>query len=159
METLGPEAWRVTQPISQDEHESCAGHRIQQKIEVLLGARVGPVHVFEDQNQRPHPGTAQGHSAKPMEDPRTPRRRIHRQYGRIARIDCQEVTYVGSFRVQTPKPAHAVLDLGDYLGFAVVLIDAEVLTQLIESWQHRDGRAERDAPSLQPGNLFVLSRK
>ncbi len=75
-------------------------------------------------------------------------RRVHRRYRRIARIDRQEITDVGNLRVQTAEPAHAMLDLGNYLRLAVVLVDAEVLTQLIEGWQHRDGRAERNAASL-----------
>jgi hypothetical protein len=128
METLDPELRRIFQPMRQDQHQPRASDRIHQEIEVLLGAGVGPVHVFEDQNQRPQPGTAQRQGAKRVKDPRAPRRRIHRQYRRIARIDGQEVADIGNFRIQTAKPAHAMLDLSDHLRLAVVLVDAEVLT-------------------------------
>ena len=47
---------------------------------------------------------------------------------------------------------HAVLDLGDDLGLAVELLDAEVLPELVDERQERDRLAEGDALALQPGD-------
>ena len=43
-----------------------------------------------------------------------------------------------------------MLDLGDDLGLAVELFDAEVLPELVEQGQVRDRLPERDALALEP---------
>ena len=51
--------------------------------------------------------------------------------------------------------AHAVLDLGDDLGLAVQLLDAEVEPQLIDEGQKRNGLPEGDTLAFQPGGPGV----
>jgi hypothetical protein len=46
-------------------------------------------------------------------------------------------------------------DFGDDLRRTIILLDAEILSELIDGWQHRDRRAKGNASTLKPGNLFV----
>ena len=58
-------------------------------------------------------------------------------------------------RLELAHPAHAVLDLGDDLGLAIELFDPEVAPQLFGQWQEGDRLAERDALSLEPGDVLA----
>ena len=62
-------------------------------------------------------------------------------------------------RLQSAEPEHPVLDLGDDLGLAVELVDAEVLSKLIDDGQQRTRLAERDAAALQPRRRLVRRRQ
>src|SRR5262249_33115818 len=57
-------------------------------------------------------------------------------------------------RLQLPHPPHGVLDLGDDLGLAVELLDAEAFTELVDQGKKRDGLPEGDALSFEPRHRF-----
>ena len=65
--------------------------------------------------------------------------------GGVARVDRQEVPHIWNVAVELTHPSHPVLDLGDDLGLAVELLDAEVLAELVDQRQERNRLAERDA--------------
>ena len=119
---------RVAHAIGEDQHQGHAGHRVGHRGEVLLGARVDPVQVLEHQHQRAQARAPEGQ----LEALLAPRTRLHVENRAVARIDGQEVADVRNVSLDLAHAAHAVLDLGDDLGLAVQLLDAEVEPQLID---------------------------
>src|SRR5947207_2264269 len=94
METPAPEARRILQPMRKDQHQPCTCDRVHEEFEVLLSARVGPMHIFEDQQEWPNRRSALSKRAQGVECPSAPCHRVHRQNLRIAWLNCHEITDV-----------------------------------------------------------------
>lgn len=122
---------------------------------MLLRAGVDPVQVLEHENDGADGGAPQRQPPHRLEDPLPPGGRVHRGDGWIARVHGEQVAHVWDVRVDLPHPAHGVLDLGDDLGLPVELLDAEVLPELVDERQERDGLAEGDALAFEPGHRLA----
>ena len=100
-------------------------------------------------------GATQHQRAHGVEDVSAPRQRVHRRDPGGTGIDGEQVANVGRVRLELAHPAHAVLDLGDDLGLAIELFDPEIPPELIGQRQEGNRLAERDALSLEPGDLLA----
>ena len=150
VEAAAPEGRAVADPVGEDDHDRRARHRAHERVEILLRAGVDPVQVLEHEDDGPNGRSPQRHRAHGVQHPLPPGGRVHPGDSRIARVHGQQVPHVRDIRLELPHAPHAVLDLGDDLGLAVELLDAEVLPELVEQRQERDRLAEGDALALQP---------
>jgi hypothetical protein len=150
VEAAAPEGRVVPDPEGHEDHDRRARHRAHERVAILLRAGVDPVEVLEHEYDRPKGRSPQRQRAHGLQHPLPPGGRVHPGDSGIARVHGQQVPHVRDIRLELPHAPHAVLDLGDDLGLAVELLDAEVLPKLVEERQERDGLAEGDALALQP---------
>ena len=141
-EASAAERRRVPDPVSEHHEDRHARHRVEHRLEVVLGGGVHPVQILEDEDQRPPRRASEAQRTHGLEDLGPTVRGVHPRERRVAGIHGEQVADERDVSVQRAEPPHAMLDLGNDLRLAIELLDAEVLPQLVDERPEGDGLAE-----------------